>query len=142
MALAGEARKHILQLRQLHLQTPFGCPRAVSEYVENQLGAVDDFNLNGVFEVTLLSGREVVIDDQDVGLVGLGELFQFLHLAVAEQSGRVEDGTGLKHVGDNRGAGAGGQFGKLAKRLGGSRGRRSAAAFEAREDRFFRVLFQ
>ena len=44
MSLAGEARQHIFQLRQFHLQTPFGGARAARENIENQLRAVDDFD--------------------------------------------------------------------------------------------------
>ena len=92
----------------------------------------------GAFQIALLRGREFVIDDQDVGLERLRQFFQFLDFAVSEQRGRVDDGTHLKYFGHNFGAGAGGQFGKFAKRFGRSRGRRAAAAFEAREDRLLR----
>ena len=42
--LAGKARQHVFQLRQFHLQTPFGGARAAGEYIEDQLRAVDDFD--------------------------------------------------------------------------------------------------
>jgi hypothetical protein len=83
-----------------------------------------------------------VIHDQDVGLVSLRKFFQFLNFAVSEQSGRVENGTDLKDVRYYGSSGAGGQFGQFAKGLGRSRRRRSAAAFEAREDRLLRVLLE
>ncbi len=106
------------------------------------MGTVNDLDLNSGLEIALLRGRELVIDDQDVGLVSLSKLFQFLYFAESEQGGRVENGADLKHVGNYGSAGAGGQFGQFAKGLGRSRRRRSAAAFEAREDRLLRVLLQ
>jgi len=72
----------------------------------------------------------------------LRQFFQFPNFAVSEQRGRVEDGTDLKDLGGDTGAGARGQFGQLAKRFGRSRRRRSAAAFEAREDCLLRVLLK
>ena len=56
---------------------------------------------NSAFEIALLRGREFVIDDQDVGLASLRQFFQFLYFAVSEQSGRIENGTDLKHLGNN-----------------------------------------
>jgi len=123
MALARQSREYVFQLRQFHLQTPFGRAGATGEYIEDQLGAVDDLDVNGGFEVALLRGSEFVVDNQDVGLMCLGEFFQFLYFAVSKQSGRVEDGTDLEHLGRNSCAGACGQFGKLAKRFGGGRRR-------------------
>ena len=142
MPLACKPRQHVFQLRQLHLKTPFGGARAAREYIEDELGAVDDFDLNGSLEIALLGGRDLMVHNQHVGLVSLGQVFQLRNLAVPEQSGRVEDRPDLKHLGDDRGAGAHGQFGQLAKGFGGSCRRRSAAAFEAREDSLLRVLFQ
>ena len=82
--------KQVLQLRQFHLQTAFGGAGAAREDIENQLGAVDDLDAGGAFKIALLGGREIVIDDQDVGLRGFGEFLQFLDFSVAQQSGRID----------------------------------------------------
>jgi hypothetical protein len=142
MTLAGKTREPVFQLREFDLQTPFGRACAMGEYVENQLGAVDDLDLNGGLEVPLLRRRELVIDNQDVGLMSSRQFLQLLDLAISKQRSGVEDGSNLEHLGHYRGAGAGGQFGKLAKRFGGSSRRRPSAAFETCEDGFLRVLFQ
>jgi hypothetical protein len=83
-----------------------------------------------------------VIDNQDVGPMSLRQFLQLLDFAKSKQGGGVEDGADLKHLGHHLGAGARGQFGKLAKRFRGSRRRRPSAAFEAREDGLLRVLLQ
>src|SRR5580692_11165657 len=121
MTLAGEPRKHVFQLRQLHLQTSLGGAGAMREYVEYQLASIDDFYLNGVLQVALLRRREFMIDNQDFGLVSLCQVFELLHFAVSKQSGCVDYRTNLKYFGHNRGPGARGQFEEFPKRFGRSR---------------------
>ena len=88
----------------------------------------------GALEIALLGGREFVIDDQDVGLKRFRQLLQLLDFAVSEQRGRIHHGTHLKHFGGNLRAGAGGQFGKLAKGFGrGARKRRPGGVQNPRE---------
>ena len=67
MALTGEARQHVFQLRELDLKSPFGRASAASEDVEDQLRPVDDLDADRLVEIALLRGRQFVIDDQDVG---------------------------------------------------------------------------
>jgi hypothetical protein len=142
VTLAGEAREHIFQLREFHLQTSFGRAGAMGEYIEDQLSAVDDLDVNCVFEIALLRWRELVVDNQDIGLMRFRKFFQLPDFSLAEQSSGVKDGADLKYFGCVAGAGSCGQFGKLTKRFGRSRGRRSPAAFEAGENRLLRLLLE
>ena len=87
---------------------------------------------SGAFEIALLRRREFVIDDQDVGMMRLRQFLQFLDFAVSEQRGGVDHGTNLKHLGHNLRAGAGGQFGKLAKGFRRSRGRATRCGVRSR----------
>jgi hypothetical protein len=114
----------------------------VREYVEDQLGAINDLDARGAFEIALLSGSEFVVDDQNVGVERVGQLFQFLHLAVSEQRGRVDFGTDLEHFGRDLRPGAGGQFGELSKGFGRSTGCSTSAPFKARQNCFLRGLLE
>ena len=42
-----------------------------------------------LFQIALLRGRQIVIDNQHVGLERFRQLFEFFHLAVTEQRGRI-----------------------------------------------------
>ena len=117
MSLSGEARQQIFQLCQFHLQTPFRRTRAQSKNIEDQLGAVDDFDLNGGFEIPLLRRGECVIHDQHIRLMCFREFLQFLDFAVAKQSGRINRGSDLKYFSHNLCAGACSQLRQFAERL-------------------------
>jgi hypothetical protein len=141
-SLAGKTGEHVFQLRQFHLETPLGGTRAAREYVEDQLGAIDDLDTGGALEIALLSGGQFMVDDQNAGMERVRQLFQFLHLAVSQQRGGVHHGTDLKYFSCDLGASAGGQFGKLVKRFGGSAGRGAAASFKSRQDCFLGSLLE
>ena len=70
-AVAGEARQQVVQLRQFHLQAAFAGAGARGEDIEDELGAVDDLGIEGLFQVALLGGGQVVVEDDDVGGAGL-----------------------------------------------------------------------
>ena len=62
---AGEARRHVVQLRELHLQLAFGALRTLREDVENEARAIDDATTERLLEIALLhAGERVVEDDQ------------------------------------------------------------------------------
>ena len=65
--LAVEAGQKIFQLRQLHLETTFGGTGAAGKNIEDKLGAVDDADAAGGFQIALLGGGELIIDDDDGG---------------------------------------------------------------------------
>src|ERR1035441_2868814 len=88
-AVAGEARQPVIQLRQLYLKAAFARPGARCKDVQDELGAVDDLGVYGLFEVALLGGREVVVEDHHidaVGSYGCGDLF---HFALTDEGGEI-----------------------------------------------------
>ena len=51
---SSKAWQQILKLRQFNLQTAFTAPSSLSKDIENQLGAIEDFAREQVFEVSPL----------------------------------------------------------------------------------------
>ncbi len=93
-------------------------------------------------EIALLRGRQLVIDDQDVGGERFRQFLQLLHLAVSKQRRRVRHGTDLKYFRGNLRAGASRQFGEFAEGFGGGGRCGTPAAFEAGQDGLLGNLFQ
>ncbi len=62
----GEARKQVLELRELDLPLALTRARAAREDVENQLRPIDDLALEFLLELTKLSRRELVVEDHEV----------------------------------------------------------------------------
>jgi len=82
--LASEPRQEVLVLRELDLEAAFARPGAPGEDVEDERRAVEDLGLEGVFEVALLRGAELVVEDDD-GVVDAGALGLYLRqLALAD----------------------------------------------------------
>src|SRR4029077_7841201 len=50
----GQSRQQILQLRELDLQSAFTAPRALRENIENQLGAIENFARQQIFQIASL----------------------------------------------------------------------------------------
>ena len=92
-AMARQPRQHVVQLRQFHLQAPFPRAGARGENVEDQLGPVDDLGGQRLFEIALLGGAQVLIEDDHVGIAALDGSRQFVHLAAADQGGRFGSGA-------------------------------------------------
>ena len=68
VAAAGEARKLVFELGELDLQLAFARARVAGEDVEDELRAVDDAAGQPRFEVAQLRGREVVVEEDEVGI--------------------------------------------------------------------------
>jgi N-succinyldiaminopimelate aminotransferase len=93
-------RQVVLELRQLDLQLALGASRMLGEDVENQLRAVDDARLEGVFESALLSRLELVVDQEHLGArVPIGVL-QLLELAFADIRMALGSGPVLHQLAD------------------------------------------
>jgi hypothetical protein len=58
-------------LRQLDLELGLAGLGSCGEDVENQLATVEDFGLDNFFKLANLAGREVVVEDYDVGFEAL-----------------------------------------------------------------------
>jgi len=97
---AGEARERIFLAGERDLEHGLPGVGALGENLEDDLLPVDDGEVGEFFPVALLSGRKVVVEDDEIGGVGPGLGGEFLRLAAAEEKRR----RGLAQ-GDERGAG-------------------------------------
>src|SRR5271156_3698511 len=80
------------------------------ENIQDQLCAVDNAALGELFNVALLDGRKIAVENNELCLMGVGFRANFVQLATSHQRGGVGGIAHLKNGGDNGGAGAGGQF--------------------------------
>ena len=69
--LPGEPRQEILELRQLDLQLALEAPGTLREDVEDERAAIDDLAAERLLEVALLRRGERIVEDHDVGVLGL-----------------------------------------------------------------------
>ena len=116
-AASGQPRQHVLKLRQLHLQLAFARARVAGKDVEDQLRSVEHAAGKRRLKVAQLRGRQIVVEEHQVGFGGgcyAGNLF---HLAGADQRGRIGPGAALHQLGGNFAAGARHQFAKLRQRF-------------------------
>ena len=67
-AAPGKARQHVMQLRELHLQLAFTGARVARKNIENELSAVDHAALHDSFDIALLRGGEIVIEEKKIGV--------------------------------------------------------------------------
>ena len=93
---AGEPRQRVLELRQLHLQPRLARARAAGEDVEDQLRAIHHLAPERLLEVAHLGGREVVVEDDHVGIQRFDPRLDLLELALADEGGRMH-GAALLH---------------------------------------------
>src|SRR5690606_17956690 len=80
----------VVEVRQLDLQPPFGRGSSLSEYLEDQPGAVDHLALELFFEIALLDRRQRTIDHDQLGFFEFAGGGDALDLPLAEQ-GRGTD---------------------------------------------------
>ena len=88
---------------------------ALGENIENQAGTVDHATLENTFEVTFLTGREDVIENHQIDLLGFDLVAQFLDLAAANQEFGGWPMTRYVNKRDGLGAGRISQFLKLLR---------------------------
>ena len=88
-AAAGEARQHVFELGELDLQLAFAGARVAGKDVEDELGAIEDAARQSGFKVAQLRGREVVIEENEVGVGGSGDGGDLLDFAGADERGGI-----------------------------------------------------
>ena len=81
---AAHARQVVLELGQLDLELAVGGDGVLGEDVEDQLRPVDHARVERVLEVALLRRRQLVVDEQALGLGRLEALLELLDLALAD----------------------------------------------------------
>jgi len=97
---AAHPRQVVLELCELDLELSFGAHRVLGEDVEDQLRAVDDAGLELILEQTLLRGRQLVVDDQDLRARVPVRLPELVELPFADVRARVGLGAVLDEPGD------------------------------------------
>src|SRR5215213_8589436 len=65
-ARADEPWQQVFELRELDLPLAFACFRAARKDVEDELGPVDDFAFESLFELPQLRRGQLVIEDDDI----------------------------------------------------------------------------
>jgi hypothetical protein len=95
------------------LQLAFAAPRMARENVENKLRAVDDATLGELFDVALLHGRKIAIENNQRRVMRDGFGANFVEFAAANERGGIGSIAHLKQRGGNFRAGARGQFDQL-----------------------------
>src|SRR5947209_1589717 len=87
---ADKPRFLIGEMRELDLQGAFARAGALSEYLEDQSGAVDHLALEGALQVPLLHRRERTIDDNKGGRLVLDLACDLRDLARDEVRGMLD----------------------------------------------------
>jgi hypothetical protein len=87
-------------LRQFDLQLAFAAPGMPRENIENQLRAVDHPAFRGFFDIALLHGRKVAVEDYQRRPVCRGFGTNFIQLAPADERGGI---GGIAHLKDGSG---------------------------------------
>ena len=98
-------RKVVFELRELDLKLALGCDRMLREDVEDELGAIDDAELELVLETPLLPRIEVVVDDQRFRFRHKDGRFQLGELSLAHVGARLRCRTALHELADGLDAG-------------------------------------
>ena len=111
--LAAQARQAVAQLGQLDLELAFVRPGPLGEDVEDELGPVDDLDLDLVLEVPLLGRVEGVVEDDEVGRSLARLAGDVGDLALADEPAGVEARPDLEDLPGDLGPGRRGQAGQL-----------------------------
>ena len=69
---AGQPRQNVLELRQLDLKPRLPRPCPPREDVEDETAPVHDAQIQFLLEIAALRGREVVVHEQEGGVLLLG----------------------------------------------------------------------
>src|SRR5678815_3782 len=87
--VSAEPGKSVVQLRQLHLELTFSCSGTAGKDVQNETRAVDDFRIECFLNISRLTRREFVIENDNVSTFRENGLLQFFNLSFADIGGRV-----------------------------------------------------
>src|SRR5438552_1970623 len=82
-------------LRRVDLQPDLPGPGVLGEYVQDQLGAIDDSQLELALQVALLARAQILVADQDVVAGAVLRLAELLHLAFADEQRGIDLGPAL-----------------------------------------------
>ena len=88
-AVAGQPGQQIIQLRQLDLQLAFAGSRAPGENVQDELGPVEDLHVQRFFQIALLRGRQLLVEDHHRRIVKVDLRLELVDFAGADQRRRI-----------------------------------------------------
>jgi hypothetical protein len=97
---SAHAGKVVFELRELHLELSLCRHCVLREDVEDELCAVDDAQLELVLQAPLLSGVEVVVDDERLGIGARHGFLQLDELALTDIGARIGRGAALNELAD------------------------------------------
>ncbi len=126
-AVPGQPRQQIIQLRQLHLQLAFPRPRAARENIQDQLRPVQHLHVQRAFEIALLRGRQLAVENHRGRFVEQNLRLQLFHFAGADNVAASDSWTRLNLAFGNPRAGRRGQRRQFFHRIFGARWPGSAA---------------
>jgi hypothetical protein len=115
--LSDQTRHQVGELRELHLKLAFSRTRSLREDVEDERGAVDDFEPRHLGDVPLLHRRERIVGDEEVGALRLRQRADLLDLAAPEIERRRRRRTVLDDPCGDLGACCHDERGQLVQRL-------------------------
>ena len=107
--------KHVIQLRQFHLQLAFAAARMPRKNIQDQLRAIDDPAFGVFFDVALLHRRKVAVENNQRRIFGDGFGANFIELAAADQRCGISLIAQLKHGSGDGGAGAAREFDQFSQ---------------------------
>ena len=99
------------------MQLPLAAARSPRKNIQDELGAVEDFQVQSLFQVAKLGGREVVVKDGEIGPGGARGGADLFDLAPPHERRRVRRRRTLHRDAHYLGASAGRQFVEFLKRL-------------------------
>ena len=137
--LAGQSRLQIAELGDFDLQLAFEGARALGEDIENKLAAIDNAQLQFIFEIASLRGTEGVVENRERCAFASGQLADFDSFAPADEGARVDCFEPLLDLACDLGAGAFGQRAEFGKRIFGGDAV-DIAQLDADQNRAFGVI--
>ncbi len=112
---ADQAGQEVVQLGRLHLEASLVGPRVLGEDVEDQLGPVDDPGFQLPLQVSLLTGAQIFVADQQVIDLRLAQRLQVVELALADEERGIDLRAPLHLGADHLATGGAGQVGQLGQ---------------------------
>src|ERR1700736_5347097 len=94
---SSQSREQVIQLREFHLQLSLARPRPPGENVEDQLRPIQNFAIQSAFEIALLRGSEIGIEEHHIRLLSRDAGLQLFHLSRTNQGGGVRTRSGLEY---------------------------------------------
>ena len=116
-ATAREARQHVFELGELDLELTFAGAGVTGKNVEDELGAIEDATGQRSFKVAQLRGREVVIEENEIGVGGSGDGCDLLDFAGADEGCGIWARATLNDFGGDLATGTEDKLAKFGERF-------------------------